>query len=326
MKAVVQYEYGSPDLLEVKEVPRPRPGDDEVLVRLRAAAVTLSDTITRTGRPLVGRLFTGLLRPRQHIQGSEFAGEIEAVGRDVTRFEVGDEVFGVTGSDCGCFAELMCMPADGLLGMKPANTTFEEAASVCGALAAWNFLHDKADVQVGQEVLVNGAPGAIGTAAVQLAKDLGARVTAVCGTSEFELVESLGADKVIDETREDFTKSGEVYDVIFDAESTSSYRRCRGSLAEDGVYLRTFPGPAILLQMLWTSRFGRRRAIVSATGLMPISTRRVFLDEVTKRVEAGKMRSVIDRCFPLERLADAYRHAERGSQRGTVVVSMEQNA
>ena len=206
MKAVVQYEYGSLDLLEVKEVPRPRPGDDEVLVRLRAAAVTLSDTITRKGRPLVGRFFTGLLRPRQQIQGSEFAGEIEAVGRDVTRFKVGDEVFGVTGSDCGCFAELMCMPADGLLGIKPANTTFEEAASVCGALAAWNFLRDKADVQVGQEVLVNGAPGAIGTAAVQLAKDLGARVTAVCGTSEVELVESLGADKVIDDTREDFTK------------------------------------------------------------------------------------------------------------------------
>ena len=325
MKAVVQYEYGSLDLLEVKEVPRPRPGDDEVLVRVRAAAVTLSDTIIRKGRPLVGRFFTGLLRPRQHIQGSEFAGEIEAVGRDVTRFEAGDEVFGVTGSDYGCFAELMCMPEDGLLGIKPTNTTFEEAASVCGALAAWNFLRDKADVQVGQEVLVNGASGAIGTAAVQLAKDLGARVTAVCGTSEVELVEALGADKVIDDTREDFTKGSEVYDVIFDAESTSSYRRCRGSLAEDGAYLRTFPGPAILLQMLWTSRFGHKRAIFSATGLMPISSRRIFLDEVTKRVETGTMRSVIDRCFPLEHLANAYRHAERGSQRGTVVVSMEQN-
>lgn len=323
MRAVVQNRYGSLDLLQLEEVARPTLGNDELLIRVRAAAVTLSDTIARKGRPLVARFFTGLLRPRQHVQGSEFSGEIVAVGRDVTRFEVGDEVFGVTGRDCGCFAEFMSMPEDGLLAIKPADTTFEEAATVCGGLAAWNFLRNKADVQIGQEVLVNGASGAIGTAAIQLAKHFGARVTGVCSTSELELVESLGADKVIDDTREDFTKTGEVYDVIFDAESTSSYRRCRGSLAEDGVYLRTFPGPAILLQMIWTSRVGRKRAIVSATGLMPISERRAFLDEVTKLVEAGTVRSVIDQGFPLERLADAYRHAERGRPRGTVVVRME---
>lgn len=323
MKAVVQHEYGSLDLLRLEEIPRPTPGDDEVLIRIRAAAVTLSDTITRQGRPLIARFFTGLRRPRNPVLGSEFSGEIEAVGPGVMRFQAGDEVFGVTGSDCGCFAEFMCMPADGLLGAKPRNTTFEEAASVCGALAAWNFLHDKADVQAGQAILVNGASGAIGTAAVQLAKDLGAQVTAVCSTDEVELVESLGADRVIDDTTEDFTTGGEIYDVVFDTESTSSYRRCRGSLAESGAYLRTFPGPLILLQMLWTSRFGRRRAIVSATGLMPISKRRIFLDEVASRVEAGKMSSVIDRCFPLPRLADAYRRAERGTKRGTVVVSME---
>jgi len=320
MKAVVQDAYGSLDLLRLEEMPRPTPGDDEVLIRVRAAAVTLSDTITRTGRPLVARFFTGLLRPRQQIQGSEFAGEIAAVGRDVTRFETGDEVFGVTGSACGCFAEFMTMPEDGLLAIKPTNTTFDEAASVCGALAAWNFLHEKANVQAGQSVLVNGASGAIGTAAIQVAKHLGARVTGVCSTGELELVESLGADEVINDTREDFLRNGELYDVIFDAESTSSYWRSRRSLAEGGAYLRTFPGPVILLQMLWTSRVGRRRAIVSATGLMPISKRRIFLDDVIKLVETGAMRSVIDQSFPLERLADAYRHAERGTQRGTVVV------
>jgi NADPH:quinone reductase-like Zn-dependent oxidoreductase len=323
MRAVVQDEYGSLDLLRLDEVPRPGPRDDEVLIRVRAAAVTLSDTITRTGRPLFARFFTGLLRPRQHIQGSEFAGEVAAVGRDVTVFDVGDEVFGVTGSAYGCFAEFMSMPADGLLAIKPTNMGFDEAASVCGALAAWNFLHDKADVRTGQRVLVNGASGAIGTAAIQVAKHLGARVTGVCGTGELELVASLGADEVIDDTREDFTSNGELYDVVFDAESTSSYRRCRGSLAQNGVYLRTFPGPVILLQMFLTSYVGRKRAIVSATGLMPIAKRRAFLDEVTKLVEAGEMRSVIDRSFPLERLADAYRHAERGTLRGTVVVTME---
>lgn len=323
VKAVVQHEYGSLGLLQLEDVPRPTPADDEVLIRVHAAAVTLSETITRKGRPLFARFFTGLLRPRQPILGSEFAGEVEAVGRDVTRFDVGDEVLGVTGSAGGCFAEFMCMPEDGLLAIKPANTTFAEAASVCGALAAWNFLRDKAQLRAGQEVLVNGASGAIGTAAIQLAKEFEAHVTAVCGTGELELVESLGADKVIDDTQEDFTKNGEVYDVIFDAESTSSYRRCRTSLTRDGVYLRTFPGPAILLEMLWTSRFGSTKAIISATGLMPISKRRAFLDEITKLVEAGKIRTVIDRCFPLEHLADAYGHAERSTQRGTVVVTME---
>ena len=323
VKAVVQQRYGALDLLQLEEVRNPRPADDEVLIRVHAAAVTLSETITRKGRPLFARFFTGLLRPRQPILGSEFAGQVEAVGRDVTRFDVGDKVLGVTGSAGGCFAELMCMPEDGLLAIKPANTTFEEAASVCGALAAWNFLRTKADVQAGQEVLVNGASGAIGTAAIQLAKGFGAHVTAACSTGEVELVESLGADKVIDDTREDFTKNSTVYDVIFDAESTSSYVRCRASLADDGVYLRTFPGPAILLEMFWTSRFGRTRAIISATGLMPIPKRRGFLEEIVRLVESGEIRTVVDRCFPLGHLADAYRHAERGTQRGTVVVTMD---
>jgi len=274
VKAVVQDRYGSLDLLHLEEVTTPTPEDNEVLIRVRAAAVTLSDTITRTGRPLVARVFTGLLRPRRHIQGSEFAGEIAAVDRQVTRFRVGDEVYGVTGSARGCFAQFMAMAEDGLLTIKPGNMTFEEAASVCGALAARNFLHDKADVRTGQKVLVNGASGATGTAAVQLAKHVGARVTAVCGTNERELVESLGADEVMDDTHEDFTTGGEVYDVIFDTESTSSFLRCRRSLADHGVYLRTFPGPIILAEMFWTSRFGGRRAIVSATGLLPIATRR----------------------------------------------------
>ncbi len=323
MRAVVQDRYGSLDLLHLEEVVTPTPEDNEVLIRVRAAAVTPSDTIIRTGRPLMARVFTGLLRPRQRIQGSEFAGEIAAVGRDVTRFKVADEVFGVTGSACRCFAQFMTMAEDDLLTIKPSNTTFEEAASVCGTLAAWNFLHDKAELQAGQNVLVNGASGAIGTSAVQLAKHLGAQVTAVCGPSEQELVESLGADEVIDDTQQDFTTNGEVYDVIFDAESTSSYRRCRRSLAATGVYLRTFPDPVILADMLWTSRVGGRRAIVSATGLLPIATRRTFLDEVTKLVERKLMRSVIDRCFPLEQLADAYRRAESGILRGTVVVTMD---
>lgn len=322
MKAVMQHGYGSLDVLQVEEVPRPTPKDNEVLVGIHAAGVGLSDTMIRKGQPLAVRLFSGLLRPKSPIQGSEFAGEVAAVGKDVQRFAVGDKVFGTTGDDGGCYAEFACVPEDGFIAITPSNMTYVEAAPVCGALAAWNFLRDKANVQRGQRVLISGASGSIGTAAVQLASHFGAEVTGVCSTANVELVESLGADRVIDYTKEDFTTSGETYHVIFDAESKSSFSRCRKALTEDGVYLRTWPGLAIILQMLWTSKIGRRKAVTSATGLKPVPERLAFLDEINHLVEAGELRSVIDRCFPMEQIADAFRHAERGHKSGTVVVTV----
>lgn len=322
MKAAVQRGYGSPDLLEIADVEQPTPGHHDVLVRIRAAAITLSETMTRTGRPILVRLFSGLMRPKQPILGSEFAGTITAVGRDVTKFAVGDEVFGSTGSAYGSFAEFVCMSEDAFLAIKPLEMTYEEAAPVCGGLAAWNFLHDKANLHEGQRVLVNGASGSIGTMAVQLAKSFGAEVTAVTSTGNIDLVRSLGADEVIDGTDEDFTRRPDTYDVIFDAESESSFARCRRKLTPDGMYLRTFPGPMILFQMLWTSKFGRKRAVVSATGLMPVEKRLAFLENLKKLVDAGEIRSVVDRSYPLDELADAYRYAERGDQRGSVVVTV----
>ncbi len=324
MKAVVQSSYGSHDVLRVQEMATPTAQDDELLVRVHAAAVSISDTIARTGRPLFGRVFTGLRRPRRPIKGSEFAGQVEAIGRHVTRFEKGDEVLGSTGSKAGCYAEYACISEHDLVAVKPGRMTYEEAAAVCSALAAWNFMREKADVQTGQKVLIIGTSGSHGTHAIQLARHFGAHVTGVCRTADVDLIESLGANQVIDSTRQDFTRRGETYDIIFDAESESSYLRCKGLLTPNGMYLRTFPGPAILLQMMWTSMIGKKRAVVSATGLLPIAKRRAFLEEVMNLVETGALRSIVDRRYPLDRIRDAYRRSEGGDTTGTVVVTLSQ--
>jgi NADPH:quinone reductase-like Zn-dependent oxidoreductase len=306
MKAIVCTKYGSPEVLQLKEVEKPAPKDHEVLVKNHAAAVTPEDITSRKGDPFIARFVTGLTRPKKSIQGAEFAGEIEAVGKDVKRFKAGDQVFGSTGANYGCFAEYICMAEEGFLAIKPANLTYAEAAPVCGALAAWNYLKDKANIQSGQKVLINGACGSVGTAAVQLAHYFGAEVTGVCSPANLELVKSLGADKVIDYTQEDFTESGQSYDII-------------------GVYLSFVFGLPILLQMLWTSKVGSKKAIFSATGLRPVPERLLFLKELVELIEAGKIKQVIDKCYPLEQIAAAHRYVEDGHKKGNVVITMEHN-
>lgn len=325
MKAIVYTEYGPPEVLQLKDVEKPTPKDNEVLIRICAAAVTLSDSMMRKGDPFFARFFTGLIRPIRAIPGTEFAGEIDAIGKDVKRFKQGEEVFGATGASLGCYAEFVCMPEAGFLAIKPTNTTYEEAAPVCGALAAWDFLRDKANIQSGQKVLINGASGSIGTAAIQIARYFGAEVTGVCSITNLELVKSLGADKVIDYTKEDFTKTGQTYDIIFDVENKSSFSRCKGSLMQSGVYLNTFPGLAILLQMLWTSKIGSKKAKFSAPGLRPVAERLNFLKELIELIETGKIKSVIDMCYPLEQTAEAFRYAERGHNKGNVVITVAHN-
>jgi NADPH:quinone reductase-like Zn-dependent oxidoreductase len=327
MKAIVYTKYGPPDVLQLKEVEKPTPKDNEVLVRVYATVVGPAECAARKGDPFIMRFITGITGPKEPIPGAELAGEIEAVGKDVKRFKQGDQVFGSVVTGGGTYAEYISLPEDGALAIKPANMTYEEAAAVCdGALTALPFLRDKGHIQSGQEVLIYGASGSIGTYAVQLAKYFGAEVTGVCSTTNLEMVKSLGAAKVIDYTKEDFTKSDQTYDVIFDVVNKSSFSRCKSSLKERGIYLTTAPTPAIIiLQMLWTSKIGSKKAIFGSTGLRPASEKTEDLIYFKGLIEEGKIKSVIDRRYPLEQIAEAHRYVEKGHKKGNVVITFENN-
>jgi NADPH:quinone reductase-like Zn-dependent oxidoreductase len=322
MKAIVYRTYGSPDVLELKEVAKPVPKEHDILIHVHAAAVTPADIAFRKGEPFLTRFFSGLRRPKR-TPGVEFAGEIEAVGTDVTLFQKSDQIFGITGTGFGAHAEYKCLGEEGVVTRKPTTLTYEEAVAICdGALTALVFLREKAHIQRGQNVLINGASGAVGAAAVQLARYFGAQVTGVCNTTNVDMVKSLGADTVIDYTKEDFTKSDETYDIIFDAVGKSSFSRCQGSLTHRGVYLATVPTLAIMLQTVWTSKIGSKKAIFAATGLQQRKENLIFLREL---VEAGKLQAVIDRRYPLEHIAEAHRYVERGHKKGSVVITVDQN-
>jgi NADPH:quinone reductase-like Zn-dependent oxidoreductase len=317
MRAVVFDEYGPPEVLRVEEVERPAPKDDEVLVKVHATTVTRTDCGWRGADPFFSRVFTGIRRPKFRTPGMEMAGEIEEVGSAVTEFAVGEQVFGVKGF--GANAEFACMRESGALAHKPAAITFEEAAALCdGACIALACLQ-KAEVREGTGVLIYGASGSIGTAAVQLAKSFGAHVTAVCNTKNVEVVRSLGADEVIDYTQQDFTKNGETYDVVFDAVGKHSYRRCRRSLTKGGFYLETDLGfmwhvPALALLTRW---IGDKRVTLS----IPKYTKEEVL-LVKGLIETGKYRAVIDRTYALEDVVEATRYVETGQKTGNVVLTV----
>jgi NADPH:quinone reductase-like Zn-dependent oxidoreductase len=322
MKAMVYTTYGRPDVVKLQEVTSPIPAAGEVLVRIRAALVTPSDVVSRAGTPYFARLYFGLTKPKFPVLGSEFAGEIAAVGPGVTRFQVGDEVFGGD-KTLGAHAEYLCVAEGGAIALKPASLGFEESVAVIdGAMTALPFLRDSARLRRGQGILINGASGAVGVAAVQLAKHIGATVTAVCSTSNRELVASLGADAVIDYTTEDFTRGGRQYDVIFDAVGKRSFAKCRRALAAGGIYLTTVPSPAILLAKAWTARFGKRRAGIAFTGLRDPAEKADDLAFLTALVEAGSLVPVIDRRYPLEQIALAHEYVDTGRKRGSVVITV----
>jgi NADPH:quinone reductase-like Zn-dependent oxidoreductase len=254
------------------------------------------------------------------LLGSDFAGRVEAVGAAVTRFAVGDDVFGALAPRFGAHAEYVCLSQDAALAPKPATLTYPEAAALVDTTALV-FLRDKAALHSGQSILVNGASGSVGTAAVQLALRFGADVTGVCSGPNADLVERLGARDVIDYTTTDFTRAGTAYDVVFDVAAKSSFTRCRKVLRPGGVYLTTAPSPAIFLQMAWTARFGKRRAMVAFTGLRDAAAKRADLGYLAGLADSGALVPVVDACYPLERIADAYRRVDRGHKRGNVIVT-----
>jgi NADPH:quinone reductase-like Zn-dependent oxidoreductase len=325
MKAVVYDTYGPPDVLRLEDVEAPIPKEDEVLIKVHATTVNRADVHTReanrkTGPAgmLLSRLVSGLRRPRHRILGREFAGEVAAVGMAVTEFAVGDRVFGLSGLTFGAHAEFMCMRESARIAHMPSGMSFEEAAPICdGALNALMCLK-QADIRKGRRILIYGASGAIGSAGVQLARYFGADVTAVCSTKNLELVRSLGADRVIDYTQDDFTKNGQTYDVIFDAVGKHSFKRCRGSLEPGGLYLPT-DGAVNILLALMPSRKGAKRVVFQLPPRQPKQDV-LFLKEL---VEAGKYRPVIDRRYPLEEVIEATRYVETEQKTGNVVLTVQ---
>jgi 2-desacetyl-2-hydroxyethyl bacteriochlorophyllide A dehydrogenase len=320
MKAAVYSRYGPPEVVQIKDVATPAPKDNEVLVRIHATTVCAADWRLRRADPVLVRLFNGLWRPTRNVLGMEFAGTIESVGRNVARFRAGDDVFGSTGMKFGAHAEYVCLPQDGAVATKPAAMTHDEAAAVLfGAISALHFLR-KAKIQSGQKVLIYGASGSVGTCAVQLAKHFGAHVTGVCSTTNLQLVKSLGADAVVDYTREDFSRAGRVYDMVFDTVGKSGFSRSMKSLKRGGCYvLVAGPLSSSTLGAMWASITGSAKVIGGVARLAEGD-----LSFVKGLIEGGQLRTVIDRRYPLEQIAEAHRYVEAGHKKGNVVVVVEQ--
>lgn len=319
MKAAVYTRYGSPEVLQIMDVPTPEPKDNEILIRLHASTVTPSDTAMLTGKPFLIRFMNGLRRPKTQILGGAISGEVVKAGKAVTKYAVGDHVYGLTTTDFGTHAQYMCLPETGNIFKTPAGMKLEDAACVQDALTPIYFMRNMVKLGPGQHILINGASGALGSYGVQLAKLLGAEVTGVCSTANVELVKSLGADHVIDYKKADFTQNRDRYDVIFDAVGKSTFGRSKKSLKPDGLYLTTVPSFGIILPMLRTSLFGRKKAKIGFAGLNVTSENMAYLHEL---LTAGKLRTVIDRCYPLEQIANAYRHVLTGHKVGNVVISL----
>lgn len=317
MKAAVYTQYGQPEVLHIKEAEKPLPGDNEILIRVKATAVNSGDVRLRKADPFAVRFIFGLLKPKIAVLGSVYSGEVERVGREVKKFKVGDLVFGHTDMRFGAYAEYICQPENGSIAIKPSTISHQEAATIpFGAVAAWHFIK-KASIQPRQKVLIVGASGAVGSAAVQLAKALGAIVTGVTGTTNMALVKSLGADKVIDYSKEDFTKNSEIYDIIFDTVNTIAVFRSLQSLSKNGIMILSAAGMSEMLQGMWISLTSNRKVL---TGVISHNAEDILY--IKHLIEKGQFRPVMDRTYPFDHISQAHAYVEQGHKKGNVAIEI----
>jgi NADPH:quinone reductase-like Zn-dependent oxidoreductase len=322
MKAIEYVQYGGPEVFQLQEAVKPVPKAHEVLVQIFASTVTSADIMMRKGKPFIGRMYLGMKKPKRTILGFDFAGEIVATGEEVSKFKVGDRVFGGT-TTLGCYAEFLCVSESDVITTIPKNISYEEAAPVSGSgITVINFLQGKAKIRKGQQVLINGASGALGTYAIQFAKHMGAEVTGVCSTTNVGLVKSLGADHVIDYTKRDFTQNGKLYDIIFDTVGKRNFSQCRHSLSEKGIYLSSVMDFALFMQIIRTSFSAGKKAKTSSTGLLPVNKRMAYFMELKDLMAKGKIKTVIDNEYPLCEMAAAHRYVENGHKRGNTIIRL----
>ena len=330
MKTIIYETYGSPEVLKLVEIEKPVPKENEILIRNSAASVNYGDIIARNFKDvtpgkfnmpflfwIMARVFFGFTKPKVKILGSEYSGEVEAVGKSVTKFKVGDKVFGYRGQSMGAYAEYLVVPENSVVALKPENISYEEAAAIPGGSMVALFILRKLNIQKGQKILINGASGGNGNFAVQIAKNYGAEVTGVCGTNRVDFVKALGADKVIDYTKEDFTMNGEKYDIILDVLGRTGFSKCKNSLTESGKYVLVSFKVKRLLQMMWTSFFSSKKVMCV---LSPQKLEDLL--DINKMIEEGKLKSILDKTFTKEQAADAHRYVEQGSKKGNVVISI----
>lgn len=324
MNAIVAIGYGTSEVLTLQQVEKPTANANEVLVQVHAASATRADSLMLLGKPYIARLFTGVRKPKHAIPGTGFSGEVVAVGAGVTQFSIGDAVFGETTLGFSTNAEFVAVPEDGVILKKPENISHSEASVLCdGPLTSINFLQELAHIQPGQKVLINGASGSLGSAAVQLARYCGAEVTGVCSTKNVGLVQSLGAHHVIDYTKEDFTQSQKRYDIVYDTVGTSSFGACKKILADNGQYISPVLQFPLLLHMVWSAIFGSKKAKFAASGLKKAGELRTLLHTILDIIKEGKLTAVIDRQFPLEKVAEAHRYISAGHKKGNVVIIVQ---
>lgn len=324
MKAIVATAYGGPEVLEIQNVPKPQPLENEVVVKVVATTTTTADGMMRTGKPYFGRLMTGLREPKHQIPGTGFAGYIVETGVDAKKFMLGTRVFGETTLGMSANAEFVAVQEDGVILPMPDNMSYAEAATYGdGHVTSLNFLKKIAEIKAGQKVLINGASGSLGTAAIQLARNFGAEVTGVCSSRNVGLVKSLGADHVIDYTREDFTAGKNKYDLVFDTVGKSSYSKSKNILTESGKYVSPVLKFSLLMQMLWTSIFSKKKARFAATGLLSDNELRNLISQLSDFFTEGRLKTVIDRQYPLEKVSEAHRYVASGHKKGNVVIIVD---